>query len=213
MGLPVGYAEMHNYKHPKPVKLKLALFWVEGAGDPSAKLILKADELLKPHNFSLEAIPKVRTLARTLKWSGKLDISPEIAKEQALALRNLCHAALPAGQGLPVIFAPFADLTTGDPCRTTGWTIAGTNWLPFVVINADKVAIDNVTLLHEIGHAILGPGHPGEAGSLMVKMNFCCRNFAMIWDFAGTHRLRFTKDFGGHREFHLRRSISLIISW
>ena len=59
MGLPDGYAEMHNYKHPKPVKLKLALFWVDGAGDPSAKLIKKADELLKPHNFSLEALPKL----------------------------------------------------------------------------------------------------------------------------------------------------------
>jgi hypothetical protein len=144
---------------------------VEGAGDPSAKLIAKADELLKLHNFSIEALPKARTPAMTLR-NGKLDISPDITKEQALALRNLCHAALPVGQGLPVIFAPFSNLTTGDPCRTTGWTIAGTNWLPFVVINADKVAADNVSLLHEIGHAILGPGHPGEAGSETNFMSY-----------------------------------------
>jgi hypothetical protein len=109
----------------------------------------------------------------TLAWKGKMEVSPDLAKEQALKLRHLCHEAYYSTQGrLPVIFAPFDNLTGGDPCRTTGWTILWTNWLPFVLINADKVAADNVTLLHEIGHGAMGAGHPSEKGSETNFMSY-----------------------------------------
>jgi len=170
---PPGYDEMHNYKNPKKVNFRLTLFWVQGAGDPSQKLISKAEELLKPHNLGLECFPKTRTPSMTLAWKGKMEVSPDLAKEQALTLRHLCHEAYYSSQGrLPVIFAPFANLSSGDPCRTTGWTILGTNWLPFVLINADKVAEDNVTMLHEIGHAAMGGGHPSEKGSETNFMSY-----------------------------------------
>lgn len=181
MANPPGYDEMHNYKHPKKVNFKLTLFWVEKAGDPSKKVLDKATELLKSHNLGLDVYPASRSPAMTLKWKGKIEVSPELAKEQALELRKLCHAAYPSGHGrLPVIFAPFANLTGGDPCRTTGWTISGTDWLPFVIVNADKVAADNVTLLHEIGHAGLGGGHPAEKGSETNFMSYGTNRTGML---------------------------------
>jgi hypothetical protein len=59
-----------------------------------------------------------------------------------------------------------------------GQTISGTEWLPFVLLNAGNKSADKVTLLHEIGHAANVPG----LKDVEVKPTDVVQNFMLYGD-------------------------------
>lgn len=113
--------------------------------------------MLKEHNLKLDVIPaRSKTPSSTLAFQERIYLA-----DHAAELRNLAHQKLVANGRLPVIFCRFRSGVGGDS-DTRGYVEKTLpNWLPFVLINVDETSPDNVTLLHEIGHAG-GLGHMGS---------------------------------------------------
>jgi len=151
--LPPGWKELHEYKHPGNVKVRLTLFWTSNVGiDPAPAMIDKTEKMLKEHGLSLNVYP-----AKQKQSSMILQYNEEVYSiDQVKELRMLAHKTYDStGQPgrLPVIFCKIRAGTGAEKCELQGMAVMNTEWLPFVVINSDSLASDKVTLLHEIGHA------------------------------------------------------------
>lgn len=144
---------LHKYKHPGNIKVRLTFFWASNStSDPAKTLADKAAALLGEHGMGIDVYPSMtKTAAHTLPFQEKLYLD-----DHALELRHKAHGVFQDKKPrLPVIFCPFRGEGGGGdgPCSTNGMCLKGTNWLPFVLINSELMSPDNVTLLHEIGHA------------------------------------------------------------
>jgi hypothetical protein len=145
-----SFEEMHHYRHPGNVKLKLTVFKSKNIKTNFiSSYVAKATSMLAEHGLGLNIYN-----APDLDF-GK-PISQIVAekdednqhKKDARAIRGLAHQAYNSPEGrLPVIFVPF------DVGPARGITISDTEWMPFVLINSESQSADNVTMLHEMGHA------------------------------------------------------------
>jgi hypothetical protein len=153
MGPKEDWDKIHNYKHPGNLTVRLTLFWTEPAANPAPALVKKAETMLKEHGLGLDVyINTQKSPAMTLKYSLAMDEYDW--EEQSKAIRGLAHAAYQDTRPrLPVIFIPFRSYVKGEDCNTNGRTEKKMGWLPYVIINSGLNSPDNVTLLHEIGHA------------------------------------------------------------
>jgi len=151
--LPPGWKDLHEYKHPGNVKVRLTLFWTSNvSADPAPELIDKTEKMLKEHGLSLDVYPaKQKQASMTLPFTDEI-----VGKDQFQELRMLAHKAYDdKGKPcrLPVIFCKVQASTGADKCELQGMAVKDTGWLPFVIINVNSSAADKVTLLHEIGHS------------------------------------------------------------
>jgi len=93
---------------------------------------------------------------RTLPYSGSVNDERDGAK-----LRAMCHAAVPAGIGIPVIFCKFfQQIDFGYTVLTSDAQNGGVQWLPYILINTRSKAWRNGVLLHELIHAAYGESQP-----------------------------------------------------
>lgn len=165
-GLPkdqVDAAKKWLASHPpaptKRKKLKITFFWSAKARGESITpaLVQKAQEVLRGNGdqFLLDVLPSPAYLSfdKDVFESEACD-NPDLKELNALAEKSSLYAA----DRLPIIlyrslevldaYGQVRDvLAHGCGCKST------VNNRAFVTINVRKVAADNVTLLHEIGHA------------------------------------------------------------
>jgi hypothetical protein len=156
---PAGWEALHNYVHPGGVTLHLAIFWtsnVSDADDPIPAYFAEAKRLLVAHGLDLTAYPAPhKSPETTLQFNKDVYLFDQIKE-----LRNMAHKAFPGNEvpRLPVIVCPFRqslvddEIATGMAIRNSPSTPSGWN-LEFILINSQIKSPDNVTLLHEIGHA------------------------------------------------------------
>jgi hypothetical protein len=160
---PPDWDLLHKYKHPGNVTVKCTFFWASNTTNDNARGYAdKAETMLKEHNLKLDVLPaRAKTPSSTLDFQERIYLT-----DHAEQLRNLAHQKLVANGRLPVIFCRFLRGVGGDSDVRGYAEKSLPNWLPFVLINVDETAPDNVTLLHEIGHAGgLGhiPSNPSDA--------------------------------------------------
>jgi hypothetical protein len=109
--------------------------------------VAAANKLLQEHNLVLDICPGVnKVVERTLAFDELVNISHEET------LRNMAHKSHYHEGRIPVIFCRFSGPIGGNS-DTNGYVVRLGNWLPFILINVDNDSSDNITLLHEIGHA------------------------------------------------------------
>jgi hypothetical protein len=138
-----------TYKHPGNVRIHLGLFWVTNFFGNRDQLVLKrADEMLNEHGLALDCWPsRTRTPQATLQFEDRL-----IEKEDYESLRSQVADILStAGKSnfLPILFCQFRYTANGLTVSDTAercWT------KPMCLIGATGSG-DDVTLLHEVGHA------------------------------------------------------------
>ncbi|MBK1721539.1 hypothetical protein [Thiocystis violacea] len=154
---PALLEQLHHYRYPVRRRLQCCFFWTSNALKNNAPAyVAAANARLDEHNLVLDICPGVeKTAAHTVTFNELVNTSHE---EE---LRNLVHKAHDHEGRIPVIFCRFAGALGGDS-DTLGYLVRLENWLPFILINADKDSADGVTLLHEIGHAS-GCGHEQSA--------------------------------------------------
>ncbi len=152
-----------DFKNPKAVTIKVTMFWTKSAGTPShiPNYRTTAKSALGAHNLTLDILEPEKKI---LDYNGAARTDEEINE-----IRGLAEIAFPTSKGagrLPVIVCPFVQIfpnqgvsTFGDFGMTkvsqTGGSVVidGVTWLPFVMINSLANSADNITLVHEIGHA------------------------------------------------------------
>jgi hypothetical protein len=146
--LPLGWNEIHHYKHPTKRKIQCCFFWTSNTTKNNAPAyVAGANKLLHEHNLVLDICPGTEKIAeRTLLFNEMVNTSHE---EE---LRNLAHKNHYHEGRIPVIFCRFAG-PVGANSDTNGYVVRLENWLSFILINVDNDSADSVTLLHEIGHA------------------------------------------------------------
>src|SRR5262249_22699522 len=125
--------------------------------DPSSALLTKATTMLEQHGLKLDTYD-----------AGTLDFGMLSDMDDVLALRMLAHKTYQDTKPrLPIIVCRFSRAVRDE---LNGLTVTDSDWLPFVLINADQLAPDSVTGLHEMGHAA-GLGHYAK-GKDDVVANF-----------------------------------------
>lgn len=147
-----------------PKRLKISLFWTRAAQREaiSSALIQKARDLLKSNKnlFTLDVLPN-RTILPIDKTQNDTDPescgSGDFVEVQRLAEQSAVHAP----DRIPVIFytsefvlGPYGDVRDAN---SHGCGYQPSPGRGFAMINSRKVAADQVTLLHEMGH---GAGLP-----------------------------------------------------
>ncbi|NOQ15871.1 MAG: hypothetical protein GQ581_02320 [Methyloprofundus sp.] len=159
--------QIHNYQYPTRRKLRCCLFWTSNTQKKDAsKYVTAADELLTDHNLILDVCPSdaKKTAARTIQFNELVDIS------HYEELRQLVHQNHYDEGRIPVIFCRFAG-SLGGESHDTGVTVKTLeDWLPFILINDDKQIMDDLTLLHEMGHA-------SNCGHMKTSDNLDVHNF------------------------------------
>jgi hypothetical protein len=145
---PIIWNAIHHYKYPVKRKLQCCFFWTGNAIKNNAPdYVTGANKLLKEHNLLLDVCPSVNKVSeRTLPFNEMVNVSHE------QELRNLAHKNHYHEGRIPVIFCRFMG-PIGRDSDTNGYVVRLVNWLPFILINVDNNSADNITLLHEIGHA------------------------------------------------------------
>ncbi len=140
-----------TYKHPGNLRARLALFWVTNCpGDNNSQSNIKrTEEMLKEHGFGLDIwSSRTRADQATIQFEDRL-----IEKtDYDFLVEKYSEILSGAGKDnyLPVIFCQFRypahGLTVSDTstkCLTK----------PFCMVDPLFAGGDNVTLLHEVGHA------------------------------------------------------------
>src|SRR5262249_35578888 len=137
-----------SYKLPGGYRVRLALFWVDqSTGFFNAALLRRAEEVLNEHGLAMDFWPQRTRSAQTTVTFDRL-----IEKSDHDFLVEKVSDTLPggvAGRYLPIFFGQFRYPAHG----LTVWTTS-TRCLsrPFCLVDPGAAG-DNVTLLHEIGHA------------------------------------------------------------
>ena len=164
---PPGWDELHNYKHPGSVKVRLTHFKTSNAAsDPFNDYAAKAKSMLQEHNLGLDIVE-----------GGDIDFQTPL--QDMDDVKNLRMAAHKKFQDttprLPVISAVYSSVKGFDASDLNGQAIKNTDWLPFVILNSANKSADSVTLLHEAGHAANVPGNT----DLPVGPNDIVENFML----------------------------------
>jgi hypothetical protein len=143
-----------DYKHPGRVTVRLTLFWVTNYTlDSSQRVLDKAEALLAEHGLGLDIYPsRTRTKEHTIQDPGRLLKAEDYGPLRSQAAAIFDDQKLPGRrQRLPVFFC---EIEYPDASRMIDKfsTNPPSTWPPYILIG-NAVASDNVTLLHEIGHA------------------------------------------------------------
>ena len=144
-----------NYKHPKNVRLRLSLFWVNNYfGDSYQAMIRRTDEMVKEHNLGLDCWPSVNKDPLTSLDGFDNGRLIETTDYDALRARadNIVTSRNRAASVI-VIFCNFKD-------TANGLNVRGTSANPMCLISPGLH--DGIPLLHELGHAA-GMGHDHTA--------------------------------------------------
>lgn len=165
-GSPRGASDPGSltYKHPGSARVRLALFWLSNYfGQNDVEQVKRADTLLIEHGLALDPWPAAaRTELTTLKFADRL-----VEREDYEDLRTRIDTLMTAagkGAWLPILFCQFRftsnGLTTSDTA-TKCWPT------PFCLVGPTAGG-DNVTLLHEVGHAA-GLGHDTTSTNILTR--------------------------------------------
>jgi len=136
------------------IYLRIAAF---GAADVVASNTIEAysraaNDMLKPHGMAIRHRYGTGPVVHDwIVWTGYVS-GADATVEQ---IRHVCHQTWSNGKGLPVILANAGN----EPNHAYGFThaisgLAGKGgWLPYCIINAQKLNPAGTTLLHEMIHA------------------------------------------------------------
>ncbi len=143
-----------TYTQPGNLRIRLGLFWVSNYFGGTDQLVLRrSEEMLSEHGLGLDLWPsRTRTDQSVLQFGDRL-----VEREDYDSLRSRAAAILSdAGKDkyLPVLFCQFRYTANG----LTVWDTQLLCWVIPMCLVSPTVAGDNVTLLHEVGHAA-GLGH------------------------------------------------------
>ena len=167
---PPGWDEMHNFKNPGSVSVKFIHFTTKNiTTDPFSGYSTKAAALLKEHNLGLDV-----TEGGVVDYQSPLQIQDDIVALRA-AVSQLNKDTTTR---LPIISAVWSANAAFDFSDLFGETFKNTQWPAFVVLNAATTSADNVTALHEAGHAANVPGRV----DLPVSPTDAVQNFMLYGD-------------------------------
>lgn len=173
---PPGWDELHGYKHPGGATVRITHFTVQGAAaDPFSGYVAKAKTMLQEHGLGIDVFE-----AGTINFPRALQDQDDVKQLRMEAHKKFQDKQNDDKARLPVISAVYSELKGFEAHNLAGQTISGTEWLPFVLLNTGSKSPDNVTLLHEIGHAANVPG----AKDIEVGANDAVQNFMLY----GTNR-------------------------
>jgi hypothetical protein len=151
---------MHN--------LTVALFATSDANHTTHMndYIASANAMLAKQSMKLEIYPTNPSGgARVLPYTGAVF---DTAGDPG-TVRQQCHAAVPNGRGIPVIFckrntdnAASGGIELGSTIQTANAANNGVQWLPYILINTQGKSTANETLLHEMIHAAYGANQPNK---------------------------------------------------
>jgi hypothetical protein len=147
---PPGWDDLHNFKNPGSVTVKFTHFKTKNVTtDPFGGYSTKAAKLLKEHNLGLDVIE-----------GGEVDYqSPLQIQDDIMELREAVDKlGKDTTTRLAVISAVWSANAAFNFSDLNGETFKGTKWPNFVVLNVANTSADNVTALHEAGHAANVPG-------------------------------------------------------
>lgn len=138
-----------TYVLPGNLRVRLGLFWVSNYFGATDQLVLRrAEEMLNVHGLGLDIWPsRTRTDQTVLQFEDRL-----VEREDYGSLHDRATAILSdAGKKkyLPVLFCQFRYTASG----LTVWDSQLLCWVIPMCLVGPTVAGDNVTLLHEVGHA------------------------------------------------------------
>jgi hypothetical protein len=152
-------------------RLTVALFATSDANHAThlTDYVSGANTMLSPFSMALEIYPtnpSNPTGARILPYTGAVFDS---AGDPG-TVRGQCHAAVPNGRGIPVIFckrntdtATSAQIELGSTIQTASTEANnGVQWLPYILINTQGKSTANEVLLHEMIHAAYGANQPNK---------------------------------------------------
>ena len=160
-------------------RLTVALFTT---ADANSALVLQpyldsANALLKPFDMAVEVFSTggANGAPRALPYTGVvLDMPGDPG-----SVRQMAHAAVPNGRGIPVIFCKRQTDDTrgsgfefGSTILTSSPVNNGVGWLPYILINTQLKSSTNEVLVHEMIHASYGesqPGHDTDPSSVFFK--------------------------------------------
>ncbi len=167
---PPGWDEMHNFKNPGSVKVKFIHFATKNVTtDPFSGYATKAATLLGQHNLGLDVAE-----------GGVVDYqSPLQIKDDVLELREAVDKlGKDTTTRLPVISAVWSDNASFKLTDINGEAFKDTKWPAFAVLNVANRSADDVTALHEAGHAANVPGRV----DLPVSPTDAVQNFMLYGD-------------------------------
>jgi len=152
-------------------RLTVALFATSDANHAThlADYVAGANTMLATHSMALEIFStNPAGGARILPYTGAVFDS---AGDPG-SVRGQCHAAVPVGRGIPVIFckrnmdnAASSGIELGSMIPTSNKDAnSGVGWLPYVLINTQGKSSANEVLLHELIHAAYGDKQPNKPG-------------------------------------------------
>jgi hypothetical protein len=156
-------------KAPLMHRLTVALFATSDANHAThlADYVAGANTMLATHSMALEIFStNPAGGARILPYTGAVFDS---AGDPG-TVRGQCHAAVPVGRGIPVIFckrntdtATSAQIELGSTIQTANTEANnGIQWLPYILINTQGKSTANEVLLHEMIHAAYGANQPNK---------------------------------------------------
>jgi len=149
-------------------RLTVALFATSDANHAThlADYVAGANTMLSPFSMALEIFStNPAGGARILPYTGAVFDS---AGDPG-TVRGQCHAAVPNGRGIPVIFckrntddAASSGIELGSTIQTKSAANDGVGWWPYVLINTQGKSTANEVLLHEMIHAAYGANQPNK---------------------------------------------------
>ncbi len=152
-------------------RLTVALFATSDANHAAhlTDYVAGANAMLATHSMALEIYPTNPVGgARVLPYTGAVFDQPG----DPGTVRAQCHAAVPNGRGIPVIFckrntdsATSAQIELGSTIQTASDANNGVGWLPYILINTQGKSTANEVLLHEMIHAAYGANQPNKPGN------------------------------------------------
>jgi hypothetical protein len=139
-----------DYVVPGAKQVRLTLFWGDNYFDTSYRdCIATTRSMLDQHGLKLDLVPGGGGPTDQFRIEVPVKADGLLHEEDYNEVRNRCaakfddQAADPHKQRLPIIFCQFKR-------AAHGLTIPTTPWLPFCLVDA---VADEVTMLHEAGHA------------------------------------------------------------
>jgi len=139
--------------------VNIAMFMTRDGDDPRlrADYLGRASALIAPGmRIKLFQTMQGSDIPLALPYAGAVNDDRDGGK-----LRAMCHAAVPNGIGIPVIFCKFfQQIDLGRTVPTSDPQNDGIGWLPYILINTRSKGWRNGVLLHELIHAAYGDHQP-----------------------------------------------------
>ncbi len=156
-----------TYKQPGNFAVRLALFWLSNSNDSTSSIQLnRSEEMLKEHGFRMDCwSSRTKTDQMTIPFEDRLvertDYDNLVSKINDILTNS------GKNNYLPIIFCQFRFTANG---LTVFDTPTKCLVKPIILVDPIFSGGDNVTLLHEIGHAA-GLDHDHTATN-MTNRNF-----------------------------------------